>query len=91
MRERSKGREAVSGSSLRGLVALMASKQATVIGEIGASVAPVTITSALPSRIRSTACPTESRPEVQPVDTSDTGPWAPTAPATSAAMELGTK
>lgn len=91
MREASKGLEAVSGSSLRGEVALMASKQATVIGEIGASVAPAIITSALPSRISSTACPTESRPEVHPVDTIDTGPCACVRQATSAAMELGTK
>jgi hypothetical protein len=49
------------------------------------------MTSALPSRISSTAWPSESRPEVQPVDTMDTGPWAPVRQATSAAMELGTK
>jgi hypothetical protein len=37
LRDRSNGREACSASSLRGVVALMASKQATVIGEIGGS------------------------------------------------------
>ena len=87
----SNGREACSGSSLRGVVALIASKQATVIGEIGASVAPAIITSALPSRISSTAWPTESSPEVHPVETTAAGPSAPTAQATSAANELGTK
>ena len=90
LRLRSKGRAAVVGSSLRGVVARIASKHATVIGEIGASVAPATITSAVPSRIRSTACPTESRPEVQPVEIRLTGPSAQTPQATSAASELGT-
>lgn len=90
LRLRSKGREACSGSSLREEVALIASKQATVMGEMGASVEPATMTSAEPSRIRETACPTESRPEVQPVETTVTGPCAPTSHATSAEMELGT-
>ena len=45
----SKGRDACSGSPLLGDVALMASKQAEVIGESGASVAPAMTTSALPS------------------------------------------
>lgn len=74
-----------------GVVALMASKQARVIGEIGASVPPLITTSALPSRIRSVAWPIASRPEVQPSETSATGPCAPTRRATSTAMELGTK
>jgi hypothetical protein len=30
-------------------------------------------------------------PEVQPVDTTVLGPWAPTAQATSAVNELGTR
>jgi hypothetical protein len=76
---------------LRGVVALIASKQASVIGEMGASVAPATTTSAEPSAISSTACPTESIPEVHPVDTVATGPSAPRSQATSAARELGTK
>lgn len=61
------------------------------MGEIGASVAPASMTSALPSRISSAAYPIASRPEVQPLGTSDTGPWAPAVRATSAASELGTK
>ncbi|CAM5403047.1 hypothetical protein STENM223S_05203 [Streptomyces tendae] len=68
----------------------MASKQAEVIGEIGASVAPARATSAEPSSISWTACPMESRPEVQPVDTRATGPSAPTSWATSAASVEGT-
>lgn len=72
-------------------VALMASKQATVIGAIGASVAPAIIMSTDPSRMRSQACPTASMPEVHPADTTALGPSAPAAQATSAAIELGTK
>jgi hypothetical protein len=45
----SKGREACAGSSLFGLVALIASKQAMVIGDIGESEAPATHMSARPS------------------------------------------
>lgn len=41
--------------SLRGVVAWMASKQAEVIGEIGASVAPAIMMSVVPSRMSSTA------------------------------------
>ncbi len=48
-RSASKGREAWAGSSLLGEVALIASKQAMVIGEIGESEAPVTQMSARPS------------------------------------------
>src|SRR5690606_40424470 len=88
---RSNGRDACSGSSLRGLVALIASKHATVIGEIGASEAPATITSTAPSRMSSTACATASIPEVHPVETTAAGPSAPTCHATSAATELGTR
>nr|BFE73892.1 hypothetical protein GCM10020092_071930 [Actinoplanes digitatis] len=87
----SKGRDAVAGSSCRGVVALIASKQAMVIGEIGASEEPAIMTSTAPSRISSTAYPTESMPEVQPVETTVLGPSAPTAHATSAANELGTR
>lgn len=61
------------------------------MGEIGASEAPATITSASPSAISSAAWPTESRPDVQPVETVATGPSAPVSQATSAAIELGTK
>lgn len=85
------GRQALSGVSLRGVVARMASKQADVIGEMGASVAPAIMTSAVPSRMSSTAWPSESRPEVHPVDTTAAGPSAPAALPTSAASELGTK
>ena len=81
LRVRSKGRQALSGVSLRGVVAWMASKQAEVIGEIGASVAPAIIMSAVPSRMSSTAWPSESRPEVQPVETTAAGPSAPAAQA----------
>jgi len=49
LRERSNGRDAVAGSSLYDVVALIASKQATTMGVIGASAAPATITSAAPS------------------------------------------
>lgn len=91
MRVPSKGREARSGTSSRGVVALIASKHAIVIGEIGASDEPVIMTSAEPSRSSSTACPTESIPDVQPVETTVLGPCAPTAHATSAAKELGTR
>src|SRR5437764_2773337 len=87
----SNGREACSASSLRGVVALIASKQASVIGEIGASVDPAIMMSADRSRISSTAYPTESSPDVQPVDTTVAGPSAPTAWATSTANELGTR
>lgn len=72
-------------------MARIASKQATTIGVIGVSAAPANITSALPSSIARTALPTESRPEVQPVETIVTGPSAPTAQATSAGMTLGTR
>jgi hypothetical protein len=75
---------------LFGEVARMASKQATVIGEIGASVAPATTTSAEPSRTSCTPCPTESSPAVQPVEISATGPSAPQVQATSTASVLGT-
>lgn len=91
MRVRSKGREACSGSSLRGVVALIASKQARVIGEIGASEAPAIITSTEPSRMSSAACPSESRPEVHPVEMTAAGPCARASRATSAASELGTR
>ncbi len=50
-RSRSKGREACAGSSLRCEVALIGSKQAIEIGEIGDSEAPVITTSASPSWI----------------------------------------
>ena len=50
-RSRSKGREACSGSSLRWEVALIGSKQAIEIGEIGDSEAPVITTSASSSWI----------------------------------------
>ena len=69
----------------------MASKQATVMGEIGASVAPATTTSAEPSRMRSLAWPSASRPDVHPVDTTAVGPSAPTAHAVCAASDAGTK
>ena len=86
----SNGREACSGSSLLGVVALIASKHATVIGEIGASAAPATATSARPVRISSA-----SADRVQPGCASggdhDTGPSAPAAHATSHANVLGTK
>ena len=50
-RSRSKGREACSGSSLRWEVALIGSKQAIEIGEIGDSEAPVITMSASSSWI----------------------------------------
>lgn len=89
-RSPSKGREACSGSALFGVVALMASKQAEVMGEMGASVAPAITTSAEPSSMSCTACPIESRPEVQPVETRATGPSAPVSQATSTASVDGT-
>ncbi len=70
---------------------MIASKQATVIGEMGASVAPATTTSAEPSWMSPAACPIASSPEVHPVETSATGPSAPTAQATSTAIVLGTR
>ena len=79
----------VRGRRCAGVVAWMASKQAEVIGEIGASVAPAIMTSAVPSRISSTAWPSESSPEVQPVETTAAGPSAPAVQATSAAMRAG--
>ncbi|CAL9327423.1 hypothetical protein SUDANB126_00002 [Streptomyces sp. enrichment culture] len=79
------------GSSLRGLVSRMRSKQAMEIGEIGASAPPASTTSALPSRTSSQPCPIASRPEVQPLETRPTGPCAPHARATSAARDEGTK
>jgi len=69
---------------------LSASKQATVIGVTGASVAPVITTSALPSQMSWLAWPTASRPEVQPVETTVAGPSAWLAQATSTAIELET-
>ena len=50
-RSRSNGREACSGSSLRGEVALIGSKQAIEIGEIGDSEAPEITVSTSPSWI----------------------------------------
>ncbi|GAA2903628.1 hypothetical protein GCM10010524_39390 [Streptomyces mexicanus] len=91
MRVRSNGREAVAGSSLRGVVARIASKHATVIGEMAASEAPLIITSAAPSMIRSAAWPSTSMPEVQPVEMTPTGPCASASQASSAAMEEGAK
>lgn len=91
LRVRSKGREACSGSSLRAVVALMASKEATTIGVIGVSDAPASMTSALPSRITWQAWPTESMPEVQPLETIVTGPSAATVHATSAGIALGAR
>jgi hypothetical protein len=70
-------------------VAFSASKHATVIGEIGASLPPAMTTSAAPSSSSCAAYPTASRPDVQPVDTTATGPSAAHAHATSAAMLLG--
>ena len=90
-RRSSNGREACPGSALFDDVALMASKQATVIGEMGASAAPASTTPAAPSSTSRTACPTASSPDVHPVETSPTGPSAPYRQATSLAMELGTK
>lgn len=90
-RVRSKGRGACSGSSLRRVVALIASKHATAIGVTGASVAPATITSALPSWMSWQAWPRASMPEVQPAEMTDTGPSAPAAQAISRAREPGTK
>src|SRR5437879_5700026 len=86
----SNGREACSGSLLRAEVALIASKQAMVIGEMGASVAPAITTSASPSSTSWWAWPTASIPDVQPVEMTAAGPWAPNRTATSAAMLLGT-
>ena len=85
----SNGREACSGSSLRELVARMASKQAIEIGVIGASLAPATTMSATSSWISWYACPIASMPEVQPVETTEAGPCAPYRQATSAAKVLG--
>lgn len=45
----------MTGVVVAGVVALIASKQAMVIGEIGASEEPAIITSTEPSRSRSTA------------------------------------
>lgn len=89
LRLASKGREACSGSSLLGDVALMASKQAIVIGDIGESDAPVMQTSARPSSMVWKAYPTASSPEVQPVETVCTGPCAPNCAATTEASVLG--
>src|SRR3954471_25023922 len=91
LRVRSNGRAADSGVSLRGVVALIASKQATVIGEIAASEAPAITTSALPSATSSAACAITSMPDVQPVDTIPTGPSAPVRQAISAAIDDGRK
>jgi hypothetical protein len=76
---------------LRGVVALIASKQATTTGEIGASVPPVTIVSAAPSLMSCAAWATDSIPDVHPVETTAAGPSAPTAQATSAARDVGTR
>src|SRR5689334_11496117 len=88
-RSASKGREACAGSSLFEDVALIASKQAMVIGEIGESEAPAIQTSALPSSTVWRAYPTASSPEVQPVETVCTGPRAPKRSATIDASVLG--
>ena len=79
-------------SSLRGEVALMASKQATVIGEIGASVAPGDhhVRAALPDQLDGVA----DRVEPGGAAGGDHGDRAlrrRPRQATSAAMELGTK
>ena len=67
----------------------MASKQATVIGEIGASVAPAITTSARPSSMSSAPSATASSPDVHPVEITLAGPSAPQSQATSAAIVLG--
>ena len=74
-----------------GEVARLESKQAIVIGEMGASVAPATTASTLPSWISPTAWARASIPEVQPVEITQTGPRAPHSQATSRAKELGTR
>src|SRR3954463_16411032 len=90
-RVRSNGRQARAGSSLYVDVALITSKQTSVIGEIGASLPPVTTTSAVPSWISSAAYPTASMPDVHPVEITAAGPSAPVSVATAAAIELGRK
>ena len=84
------GREACAGSSLSGLVARIASNEATVTGEIGESAAPASTTSASPSAMSWWAYPMASMPEVQPVETTCAGPCSPCRQATSAARLLGT-
>src|SRR5919202_992655 len=75
-RSASNGREACSGSSLRDEVALIGSKQAIEIGEIGDSAAPEITMSASPSWISWWPHPTASMPDVQPVEMTVAGPAA---------------
>ena len=86
----SNGREARAGSSLRPVVALIESKQATEIGEIGESAAPAITTSASPLATIWAPAPMASMPDVQPVDTTVAGPCASNSMAISLARLLGT-
>ncbi len=67
----------------------MVSKQATEIGEMGASLAPAMTMSASPSWISWAPYPTASMPDVQPVDMTDAGPCAWNRIASSVAALLG--
>ncbi len=79
-RSASNGRDAASGRSLCRLDRQrMTSKAAIVMGEIGASLAPVSMTSTSPSRTASNAYPTASTPPTQPVETVAQGPRAPSS------------
>ena len=76
-RVRSKGREALSGSSLRRERARAAAKAASIEGTIGASAPPAIATSTIPSRIIRAASPTEWAPEAHAVETASVGPVIP--------------
>src|SRR5262245_64982416 len=76
-RSTSNGRDARPGSSLRVLIAPIRANAETVSGVTGASVAPATTTSALPSRTMRTPSPIAFAPAAHAVEMQSAGPVNP--------------
>ncbi len=91
----SNGRDARAGSSLRVLIAPMRANADTVSGVTGASVAPATTTSALPSRTMRTPSPMALAPAAHAVEMQSAGPVKPKRmeiiPAAALGIIIGTK
>ena len=94
-RAASNGREAREGSSFRVLIAPMRANADTVRGVTGASVAPATTTSALPSRTMRTPSPIALAPAAHAVEMQSAGPVNPNRieiiPAAAFGIIIGTK
>ena len=80
-RSRSKGRDAVAGSSLRRESTRMISKAPKVSGASGASTPPASIASARPSRMRRVASPIAMVPEAHELALATVGPVNPSSMA----------